>query len=272
MGGSQAGETGDFYVALLESGEVQRQLLRLRVTAGERTTSLAELLLDDDARDSVDLERMVQKARRKLPSFLHVAFDPLSSVVTVRCTTHWPSVSYTVADATLSLVNRFNLDRRQSQAGQEVVFLNSRVKEVGDSLGAAERRLQQFLEANREYSRSARLVFEVDRLQRAVALYQSVLTSLVQGVERARMDAVREVPVISIVDAPTQAMIPDRRHLVTRAFFVLVGLILATAVALLAILRLEEAAAAGSGSARRLLAHTGSIADVMRRLTPRRSP
>src|SRR2546428_650042 len=98
----------------------------------------------------------------------------------------------------LALVNTFNLERRQSRAAQEKRFVETRRTEARDELQVAEDRLKSFLERNRDYRNSPQLVFDQERLAREVALRQQLLTSLSQAYEQARIDEVRDTPVITV--------------------------------------------------------------------------
>jgi hypothetical protein len=52
------------------------------------------------------------------------------------------------------------------------------------------------------------------RLEREVDWRQQVFTSLVQSFERARIDEVRNTPVITVIEAPTRPVRPDGRGVV----------------------------------------------------------
>jgi hypothetical protein len=67
-----------------------------------------------------------------------------------------------------------------------------------------------------------------------VSLRQQVVSGLAQGLEQARLDESRNLPVITIVEAPVRPALPDSRRLVLKALFAaivsgtaLLGLVLA---------------------------------------------
>jgi len=66
------------------------------------------------------------------------------------------------------------------------------------------------------------LLFERDRLQRVVSLRERVAASLAESNEQARIDEVRNTPVITVVDQPVLPAFPDRRRLVFKAASALV--------------------------------------------------
>ena len=74
----------------------------------------------------------------------------------------------------------------------------------------AEDSLKAFLVENRQFSNSPQLTFEHDRLQRQVAMRQVLVTAMAQAYEQARIDGVRNTPVITVIDQPEPPPLPDR--------------------------------------------------------------
>ncbi len=101
---------------------------------------------------------------------------------------------------------------RQGQAAAERKFVERRLAAAGSDLRAAEDRLQNFLQTNREFARSSELSFQRERLQRDVNLQQQVFTSLTQSLEEVRIREVRDTPVITIVEPPSVKSIPESRR------------------------------------------------------------
>jgi hypothetical protein len=84
------------------------------------------------------------------------------------------------------------------------------------------------------FSAAPQLVLQEDRLRREVSLRQQVVSGLAQGLEQARLEESRNLPVITIVEAPVRPALPDSRRLVLKALFAaivsgtaLLGLVLA---------------------------------------------
>ena len=129
--------------------------------------------------------------------------------MTLSVQTEWPDLSVMIAEDLLEAVSRFNLDTRASQAAAERAFTERRVQLAEDELQASEDSLRLFLEANRQFEDSPMLSFQFDRLSRAVMLRQSVLTTLVQSYEQARISEVRDTPVITVLQQPYMPPGPD---------------------------------------------------------------
>lgn len=217
----QTNESPPFYADLIQS----RTLLGAVVTTVYHFPSSAAADADTVSGDLVQLygisggdsAQRVEKAVRKLSKRLSVATDATTGLVTVDVWTHWAALSRDVGQRLLDLVNSFNLETRQTQAAAERRFLEGRVATVRDSLRAVEDSLQSFLEHNRSYQNSPELQFQYDRLQQRVTLQQQVYTTLAQSLEQAKIDQVRNTPVITIVEPPELPARPDRRHLLLKA-------------------------------------------------------
>ncbi|MDQ6717538.1 MAG: hypothetical protein M3Z17_04205, partial [Gemmatimonadota bacterium] len=106
-------------------------------------------------------------------------------------------------------INTFYLDSRIEQAVTERRFTAARLAEVQADLRAAENRLLDFLQSNRDYLNSAQLTFQHTRLTREVDMRQQVYTALAQANEQARIEELRDTPTITILEHPQLPVLPD---------------------------------------------------------------
>lgn len=209
-----ASQSPDFYAELLRSEQLVRALVRssYHVGSGDSTANLITIL-GLGGRDSADAEA---RAMRRVRRYFTVSTALKTSIVTLSLKAPTPTLAAEMSERAVALVNEFNLLTRQTEASRERRFLEDRAREAESALRDAEDRLQGFLQQNREYANSAQLRFQHDRLQRGVATRQQVYTTLVQGLEQARIAEVRNTPVISVVEPPVPAVRPDGRRLVNR--------------------------------------------------------
>ncbi len=212
-GGEEASPA--FYAELLVSREIlSRAATRPYEVDGEGTVLLKDLLEiereTEPLRDAAAINWLREEA-------LSVATGRETGTVTVSVTTEWPDLSKAIADELLAEVALFNLNTRQSQAAAERAFIEERVQEAEDELEAAEEELRVFLESNRQWQDSPLLTFRQQALQREVTLRSSVLTTLVQSYEQARISEVRDTPVITVLQDPFMPPGPDERRLVLSA-------------------------------------------------------
>ncbi|MDX1494751.1 MAG: Wzz/FepE/Etk N-terminal domain-containing protein [Longimicrobiales bacterium] len=208
-GGEEASPA--FYAELLESREIlRRAAVRPYDVEGEGTVLLKDLLEIEADTEALRDDEAIEWLRE---SAVEVSTGRETGTVTLRVTTEWPDLSKAIADELLAEVARFNLNTRQSQAAAERAFIQERVRQAEAELAAAEDSLRIFLESNRQWQDSPLLVFRQQALQREVTLRSSVLTTLVQSFEQARISEVRDTPVITVLQDPFLPPGPDDRRL-----------------------------------------------------------
>ena len=139
------------------------------------------------------------------------------SAVKVSVISKWPSVSLALAEKLVTSVNQFNLQTRKSQATAERKFVETRAAEAEGALRDAENRLQGFLQSNRTWSNSPQLTFEHNRMEREVGMRQQTYSSLLVNREEARIREVRDIPVITVLDAPRRPLMSESRKTLQRA-------------------------------------------------------
>ncbi|MGH7720850.1 MAG: hypothetical protein ACREON_18635, partial [Gemmatimonadaceae bacterium] len=203
--GISKGASLDFFAGVLESRELLREavLTNYRFRTGETGAdsmegNLVELLR---ARGRTP-EARLRNAIKRLDRRLDVAADPKAGVVRMAVRTHWPELSVQVNRRLLDLLNEFNVSRRSSRARAEREFVENRLAEAKRELERSERVLEGFLARNRSYRDSPQLLFDQNRLQRQVTFNQTVYGQVAQAFEEARVDEVRDTPVITVIDRP----------------------------------------------------------------------
>lgn len=203
------------YVELLGSSAVLDSIAHDTVVvnggAGHRVLVL-DLLNIAGRSESIRTERAVRALRR----IVVATEDKKLSAVRLTVTTPWPELSLSIVQHLVREVDRFNLETRKSQAGAERQFADGQARDAESALRQAEDRAQAFLQTNRVTSSSPQLEFERDRLQRDITIRQQVYTSLVQNREEARMREVRDIPTITVLEAPRLPAIPESRNIVLK--------------------------------------------------------
>jgi uncharacterized protein involved in exopolysaccharide biosynthesis len=139
------------------------------------------------------------------------AVSPRTGVVTLRVASRSPSLSQQLAQRMVEGVVAFNMEMRQSQASAERQFTERRLQEVAGQLRMAELELQNFLRTNRSYQGSPELRFRERQLSRNVDLRQEVYVALARAHEQARIEEVRDTPVVAVVERPNLPLGPDPR-------------------------------------------------------------
>lgn len=212
----------EFYSSLLKSRVVLARIAQDTFRVPEISRPKATFLdLFKISRQAAP--KRIEKGVRLLQDrIVNVSVAKATGVVDVSVKTNWPSVSLAIAEALLQGVNEFNQVTRQSQAAAERKFLEGRLGVAATDLRAAEDRLEYFLKTNRDIGSSAELTFSRERLQRDLGLKQQVFTSLTQAYEDVRLREVRDTPVITIVEPPSVAPLPESRGLIKWPLFAMV--------------------------------------------------
>ena len=169
-----------------------------------------------------DPERRLDAAIKRLRSSIDAKLGPRTGVVSLTVKAPRPVLAQQVTDKLLEELNRFNLQTRQSQAAAERRFTEQRLQEVQADLRQAEDGLQAFLQRNRDFVNSPVLQFQHDRLEREVLMRQQVYTTLVQAHEQAKIEEVRDTPVLTIIEPASLPLEADRRGLLVSALVALV--------------------------------------------------
>ena len=187
-----------------------------------------------------DIDAMHRLARKVLT----VTVDRTTGIVRLEVRTRNRALSALVARQLLDLVNEFNLRRRQTQAGAEREFDARRAETALAALRGAEAALADFRATNIDFSHSPRITARESELERRVSLAQQIYTTVAQRFEVANIEAVRNTPAVTVLDAPEGLVEARPRYTVAIVLgATLVGLVIACAIALVAA-RLERERAA----------------------------
>jgi uncharacterized protein involved in exopolysaccharide biosynthesis len=235
IGGGGETESLDFYADLVTSSSLLDSvaLTTFRVPASNADPdSLSGTLLDILAiRGSSQSERL-QRARTRLRRDITIQLLRRSGMFDATTRAVSPALAEALNRRVLELVSDFNQERRQSRASAERLFVEGRLAEVRDSLAAAQARLIEFGRRNRSLTNVPPDLFvERSRLEQDVELLTVLQSTLAQSYERARLDEVRNTPILTAVDSPEGTARPEGGLARRLAIALVVGLMLAMGVA-----------------------------------------
>jgi uncharacterized protein involved in exopolysaccharide biosynthesis len=231
--GQKPGESPAFYAHLLHSPALLRPLVTADYEIGTAAVpgrgSLIRLFEIDDPDPALAEEKALEVLTRRLA----VSRDRETGIVSVTARMETPHLAQHVVGRLFDLVNEFNLERRRSTATAEREFIEQRLAQAQQELRDEESRLGEFLRRNLQIGRSPELQFRLERLQQNVLMRQNVYASLAEAYEQARIDEVRNLAVITVVQQPTLPARPDGRRTVMKALVALIlGFIVAWFLAL----------------------------------------
>lgn len=231
-GGGDPTQSAQFYVDLLRSRAVLAGVgdreFHVRTKAGMKTGNIAKIYgirnTDSVGRAAAITNTIRGKAR--------AVVSARTGVITLRVSDRRPDMAVQLNQALLDQVNIFNLSQRQAQAGAEREFIEKRLVDAQAQLSQAEGNLQSFLMENRDFRSSPNLALEFDRLNRAVNSRQSLYNALASSYEQAKIEEVRDLPVITVLEPPDYPIQPDPRRTRRKATLgLLVGFVLGIALA-----------------------------------------
>ncbi len=203
----EAGQSPQFYNELLVSRAILEPIIaRPFGVPGAAPGDSAPLyeILDAPGRTSAQrIQSGIRLLRRKVRRTVSIRTGLVSYEVTLGDA----AIAHAVSNAMLNELQTFNVTTRQSSAKSERRFTETRAQILSAELRRMEDSLEVFLTKNRE-TRSPSLAFVQDRLSRELLLRQSLYTQVAQALEQAKIEEVRDTPVLSVVDSPS---VPPRR-------------------------------------------------------------
>lgn len=221
-----------FYADVLRSRAILAGLLDSTYRSRARGTPQSlELLLG--AKGRTQAERRTD-ALRRLTDATDAWVTQKTGIVNVQVRTRDPLLSLELTDALLRGLDRFNKQIRQSQATAERRFTERRLEEVRRELRSAEDAQQAFFQRNRAYEGSVSLRFQQERLARDVSVKQQLFMTISEAFEQARIEEIRDTPVMTVLSAPELPSSPDDRRLALACTIAaLVSLLIAIVLAFL---------------------------------------
>lgn len=231
VSGADASQSPAFYAALIKTPDVLDRLLDTTFTTSSNPKPRSLATIWDISSESAPEQRraVIERLQKVVSSTVSLKLD----LILLSVTTRDRELSRQLADAILRQVNWFNLSTRQSRAAAERQFDERLVAEVGADLRRAEDEAQQFYQGNQQPHMSAALEMEKQRLARRLEILNARYISLVTAYDRARIDEVRDTPVITVIQRPRTPVRPDSRNLLrTTSFMLALGLAIGTMLAL----------------------------------------
>ena len=205
------------YPKILTSRLISENVLRRNYEVGSGDKAKSMTLLEYIGSRNLDV------ALRKLANRVNIGFDRTTGFITLSVTTEYPKLSAAVAHAYLDELNNYNVNYRQSKARDNERFVAARLDEVKRELQAAEDSLRMLQQQNLNYMSAIDpgLRADLNRLERDVKVKEAVFLSLSEKYELARLEAVKDVPVVQVLDrgsAPTVKTSPRRSIYLFGAF------------------------------------------------------
>lgn len=226
MGGPSA-NISPLFPQLLSSNELIDRLLarKYQLPDGLSIELIPYLKISGD-----DPERTRRTAIGRIRGALRSVYDIKSGVTTIYASFKDPQLAAAVANAGAEELDAFLKELKTSQAGQKARFIAQRLNDVQVQLQAAEDALKAFRQQNRQVIGSPLLMLEEARLARAVSMNEQMFITLKTQYETARIEAIRDVPDIAIIEKAVGGSPQSNRRrilIVATLVFGLAGVVIA---------------------------------------------
>jgi len=176
---------------------------------------------------------LVKHGVDKLISMINIEYNIETNVYTLSVNSPEAKLSAEIANIYLDELDKHLRLYNNRKAIETREFIEERLLETETDLNLAEESLKNFREKNRNIISSASLQLEQDRLIREVSVLISVFTSLKQQLETAKIDEVKELNYVVIIDPPE---IPIDRSFPNKRTVVIITGILASLIGIFFVL------------------------------------
>jgi uncharacterized protein involved in exopolysaccharide biosynthesis len=133
--------------------------------------------------------------------------DRITQILTVTVRMPEGQLSADVANKTAKSLDNYIQTQMRTSAKDQRIYIEKRMGEVKDSLTKAENALTSFNERNNNIAQSPMLQLEQSRLQRNVSILNAVYLQLAQQAELAKIQEVKDTPVINLEEAAANPVI-----------------------------------------------------------------
>jgi uncharacterized protein involved in exopolysaccharide biosynthesis len=151
--------------------------------------------LPTDARN----RKMYLEVQKKLTGdVINTMVEKMTKILTVTVRMPESKLSADVANRLVQSLDAYVRTKKTSNASEQRSYIEKRVSQLKDSMTSSENNLQKFQEANRVISQSPELAIEQSRLTLQVQILQGVYGELIRQLEIAKIDEIRDAPILSI--------------------------------------------------------------------------
>lgn len=203
---SEGGGSTEIYDKMLRSDYVLQKVAYSKYFSkkiNDSTTLLDYLKIE--APKSVDNNlsewaRFVVFKNYFVQNILYTEIDRATKILTISVVLPEPELAAQVVNKFGESLDEFVRIRRKSQASEQRYYIEKRLREVKDSLTAAEEEYKHFRERNRNIANSPQLLLEEGRYRRQIEILQAVFIELNKQKEIAKIDEIKDSPIVRIME------------------------------------------------------------------------
>tara|TARA_B100000676_G_scaffold239275_1_gene239874 strand:- start:1202 stop:2371 length:1170 start_codon:yes stop_codon:yes gene_type:complete len=173
--------------------------------------------------NDIDSLVIIEKATKRFKDHVKVTEDRMSGLIRVSTTFQDPFIASAIANFIGKQVEVYIQKENSAQSTKEKIFISDRLSIVKKELEQTESALKNFKERNRGYEESPELFMIFSQLFREVEAKKQVYLTLQQQLELARIEEVKQSPIIHILDyavPPIRKSFPRRSVFIFTSFFI----------------------------------------------------
>jgi Uncharacterized protein involved in exopolysaccharide biosynthesis len=223
-----------FYAELARSNSILIPVAAKTYTVTtEKGTKSGPLATFEGVKGSTPLAAATIVAK-DLPNQINVLASGRSGVVTLLVSDKDPQIAAQITMNILHELDSYSSTSRKEQAVAERKFVEGLLAESRQKLSDAEEQLARFRQQNRDWQMSPQLKIQDDQLNRDVDIAQQDYASLDASYQQARIEEVRDLSAIRIVEYPDVPVVPQRKEAARKTLIGLVtGLLVGIVIAFL---------------------------------------
>lgn len=164
-------------------------------------------------------ELQFENALKSLNELLQVSMDSKTSVITMTISMPEPQLAADILNEVTIELDKFIRNKRTTSAGEQRKFVEGRLTEVKEDLTKSENTLKEFREKNRQVL-SPQLLLEQERLIRDVQINATVYTELRKQYELVKIEEVKNIPVINVMDPARAPAKKDKPKIVSNVLVI----------------------------------------------------
>lgn len=217
------------FPVILKSNMVIDAVLDYSYSPPEKTITSPVMLTDYFAQDNPD------RLRKDLKDITSIKADKQTGEIYVGVETEQPWLSQAILTEYLRQLEDFNLNKRQSTAHNNELYLKKQLQQTESEMILVEDNLERFQMTNLDWaiSGSPEIQKEIGRRQRDVLIKSDTYALLMQQFEMAKFDAQKNVPIIRILDSPS---LPILKSGPFRGSMIIVSFVMALFLSCLAVI------------------------------------
>ena len=163
---------------------------------------------DESLPPKLQKRKMFLKELAKLTKgVIRTDLDRITQILSITVRMPEGQLSATVANNIATSLDNYIQTQIRTSAKDQRIYVEKRLSEVKDSLTLAENKLKNFSEQNKVISQSPSLLLEQSRLQRNIDILNAIYTQLAQQSELAKIQEVKDTPVINIEETAKNPVI-----------------------------------------------------------------